>query len=72
NLHYVMNFYDGFLEVVKPITSKSSKRFYGKIYGFIEDIGDVLRKLHLNSLTSKNILTGIIIIVLIIIIWSAV
>ena len=72
NLHYVMNFYDGFLEVVKPITSKSSKRFYRKIYGFIEDIGNVLRKLHLNSLTSKNILTGIIILVFIIIIWSAV
>lgn len=71
-LHYVSNFYDGFIDALKPIFNVNSKKFYRALYNGVLDSGDVLRRLHLNTLTSKNMIAGIVLLVLIIYLWSAV
>ncbi len=71
-LHYVSNFYDGFIDAVNPILKINSERFYRTIYTAISDTGDLLKRVHFNSLTSKNMMIGLLLLILIIYLWSAV
>ncbi|MDY6787990.1 MAG: proton-conducting transporter membrane subunit [candidate division WOR-3 bacterium] len=71
-LHYASNFYDGFIEVVKPVVSARSEHFYRALYSVLIDTGSILKRFHLNTLSSNNMIILAAIIIIIITIWGIV
>ncbi len=65
-LHFATNFYDGFSEAVRPLTRIKASIVYSGIFGFFNDISEVIRKMYMRNISS-NLGVFVFVIVLVII-----